>query len=157
MGKPATVDFDGPQGIVGSITDATDYTAYPSEPIIAATFNTDLTYEMGEAVGMEADKAGINGWYAPAMNIHRAAFSGRNFEYYSEDPVLSRRMAIAEVSGCSEKGLITTIKHFALNDEEMYNNDRSRVSVWVNEQAARKIYFKPFEMAVKNTPPSIKS
>ena len=157
VGKPATVDFDGPQGIVGSITDATEFTAYPSEPIIAATFNTDLTYDMGEAVGQEAATAGVNTWYAPAMNIHRAAFSGRNFEYYSEDPVLSGYMAIAEVSGCSEQGLITTIKHFALNDEEMYNNDRSRVSVWVNEQTMREIYLKPFEMAVKYARASLKS
>ena len=157
VGKPATVDFDGPQGIVGSITDSTEFTAYPSEPIIAATFNTELTYEMGEAVGQEAAAAGVNTWYAPAMNIHRAAFSGRNFEYYSEDPVLSGYMAVAEVSGCSEQGLITTIKHFALNDEEMYNNDRSRVSIWVNEQAMREIYLKPFEMAVKYARATLKS
>lgn len=150
VGKPATVDFDGPQGIVGSITDATEYTAYPSEPVIAATFNTGLTYRMGDAVGQEASAGGINGWYAPAVNIHRSAFSGRNFEYFSEDPVLSGYLAAAEISGCSDRGLITTLKHFALNDEEMYDNDRSRVSVWANEQAIREIYLKPFEIAVKN-------
>ena len=150
VNKPATVDFDGPQGIVGSIYDATEYTAYPSEPIIAATFNTDLTYDMGVAVGKEAANAGVNTWYAPASNIHRAPFSGRNFEYYSEDPVLAGYMLLAETEGCSSQGLITTLKHFALNDEEMYENDRSRVSVWVNEQALRETYLKPFEIAVKN-------
>lgn len=156
VSKPATVDFDGPQGIVGSITDATEFTAYPSEPIIAATFNVDLAYEMGDMVGQEATAAGINSWYAPAMNIHRSPFSGRNFEYYAEDPILSGYMAASEVSGCSDRGLITTIKHFALNDEEMYDNDRSRVSVWANEQAIREIYLKPFEMAVKNARMTLK-
>jgi beta-glucosidase len=149
IGKPTTVDFDGPQGIVGSITDNTEYTAYPCEPIIAATFNRDLAYALGEAVGQEAMFAGVNSWYAPAMNIHRSPFSGRNFEYFSEDPLLSGFMAAREVSGCSDQGLITTIKHYALNDEEMYDNDRSRVSVWANEQAMREIYLKPFEIAIK--------
>jgi beta-glucosidase len=150
IGKPATIDFDGPQGIVGSITDNTEYTAYPCEPIIAATFNRDLAYAMGEAVGQEAMFAGINSWYAPAMNIHRSPFSGRNFEYFSEDPLLSGFMAASEVSGCSDQGLITTIKHYALNDEEMYDNDRSRVCVWANEQAMREIFLKPFEIAIKD-------
>lgn len=150
VGKPATVDFDGPQGIVGSITDNLEYTAYPSEPIIAATFNVDLAYDMGHAVGQEALHAGVTSWYAPAMNIHRSPFSGRNFEYYSEDPTLSGMMATNVVSACSDQGLITTIKHFALNDEELYDNDRSRVSIWCDEQAMREIYLKPFEMAVKN-------
>lgn len=150
VNKPATVDFDGPQGIVGSISDSTEYTAWPCEPIIAATFNTDLTYEMGVAVGKEAASAGVNTWYAPAANIHRSPFSGRNFEYYSEDPVLSGYMLTAEVEGCSSQGLITTIKHFALNDEECYDNDRSRVSIWANEQAIREIYLKPYEMCVKD-------
>lgn len=156
VNKPATVDFDGPQGIVGSINDATEYTAWPCEPIIAATFNTSLAYEMGEAVGKEAANAGVNTWYAPAANIHRSPFSGRNFEYYSEDPILSGYMLTAEVEGCSSQGLITTIKHFALNDEECYDNDRSRVSIWANEQAIREIYLKPFEMCVKNARMNLK-
>lgn len=150
ISKPATVDYDGPQGIVGSITDSLEYTAYPSEPVVAATFNTDLAYEWGKAVGQEAMNAGVNSWYAPAMNIHRSPFSGRNFEYYSEDPFISGMMGAYEVSGCSDQGLITTIKHYALNDEECYDNDRSRVSIWCNEQAIREVYVKPFEMAVKN-------
>lgn len=157
VSKPATVDFDGPQGIVGSITDDLEYTAYPTEPVIAATFNVDLAYNMGDAVGQEAASAGINSWYAPAMNIHRSAFSGRNFEYYSEDPLLSGYMAIHEVFASANQGLICTIKHFALNDEEMYNNDRSRVSIWANEQAIREIYLKPFEMAVKYARMNLKS
>ncbi|MBT1170667.1 glycoside hydrolase family 3 protein [Bifidobacterium sp. SO4] len=156
ISKPATVDFDGPQGIVGSITDATEYTAYPTEPIIAATFNKDLAREMGDSVGQEAAAAGVNSWYAPAANIHRSPFSGRNFEYYSEDPVLSGLMLTSEVSGAADQGLITTIKHFALNDQEMYDNDRSRVATWANEQAMREIYLKPFEMAIKNVKTTVK-
>ena len=156
ISKPATVDYDGPQGIVGSITDSLEYTAYPSEPIVAATFNTDLAYAWGEAVGMEAMSAGVNSWYAPAMNIHRSPFSGRNFEYYSEDPYLSGMMGAYEVSGCSDQGLITTIKHFALNDEECYDNDRSRVAIWCNEQAIREVYVRPFEIAVKNAKMTLK-
>lgn len=156
VNKPATVDFDGPQGIVGSILDDTEYTAWPSEPVIAATFNTDLTYEMGVAVGKEAADAGVNTWYAPATNIHRSPFSGRNFEYYSEDPILAGYMLTAEVNGCSSQGLIITIKHFALNDEETYDNDRSRVSIWANEQAIREIYLKPFEMCVKDARMEVK-
>lgn len=156
VGKPATVDYDGPQGIVGSITDSFEYTAYPCKPILAATFNRDLAYNMGEAVGQEAISAGVNSWYAPAMNIHRSPFSGRNFEYYSEDPVLSGYMAASEVSGCSDQGLITTIKHYALNDQGLYNNDRSRVSTWCNEQAMREIYLKPFELAIKEARMTVK-
>ena len=156
ISKPATVDFDGPQGIVGSITDATEYTAYPTEPIIAATFNRDLAREMGDSVGQEAAAAGVNSWYAPAANVHRSPFSGRNFEYYSEDPVLSGYMLTSEVSGAAGQGLITTIKHFALNDQEMYDNDRSRVSTWANEQAMREIYLKPFEMAIKDVRMTVK-
>lgn len=151
VGKPASKDYDGPQGISGMITEnAARGAAYPSEPIIAATYNKALALEMGNAVGQEALAAGVNGWYAPAMDIHRSPFSGRNFEYYSEDPVLSGKMGAEVVSGTSAQGLVTTIKHFALNDEECYNNDRSRVTVWADEQTMREIYLKPFEIAVKS-------
>lgn len=156
ISKPATVDFDGPQGIVGSITDSKDYTAYPTGPILAATWNKELVREMGDSVGQEAASAGVNSWYAPAANIHRSPFSGRNFEYYSEDPVLSGYMLTYEVTGAANQGLITTMKHFALNDQEMYNNNRSRTATWVNEQAMRELYLKPFEMAIKNSRMTIK-
>ena len=151
VGKPATVDFDGPMGIVGSITDATEYEAFPCEPIVAATFNVRLAKDMGTSIGMEAAAGGVNGLYAPAMNIHRTAFGGRNFEYYSEDPTLSGYMGAYMISGASEQGLWTTAKHFALNEQEQYDNDRSRVSIWANEQAIREIYLRPFEIAVKTS------
>jgi beta-glucosidase len=156
IGKPATVDFDGPQGIVGSITDSTEFTAYPCAPIIASTFNLDLAYEMGEMVGQEALNAGINSWYAPAVNIHRSPFSGRNFEYYSEDARLSGLLAASVISGTGDQGLICTLKHFAMNDEELYDNDRSRVAIWANEQAMRETYLRSFEIAVKEARATLK-
>lgn len=148
VGKPATVELDGPSGIsafMGSIHG----TAYPSEVVMASTFHPELLYEFGQMIGDEALFYGVNGWYAPGMNIHRSPFGGRNFEYYSEDPVLSGKMATAVVSGTAEKGLYTFIKHFVLNDQET-NRVNNGISVWANEQAMREIYMKPFEMTVKD-------
>ena len=104
---------------------------------------------MGEMVGNEAIDNGVTGWYAPAMNIHRSPFGGRNFEYYSEDPLLSGIMGAAVTSGASGKGVYTTLKHFAVNEQET-NRINNGVSSWVNEQALREIYLKPFEYTVKN-------
>lgn len=153
VGKPATVEFDGPAGINSYMT-SVSCTAYPSEVVIASTFNADLVYEMGAMVGNEALANGITGWYAPAMNIHRSQFAGRNFEYYSEDPLLSGVMGAACVSGAASKGLYTTVKHFAVNDQEANRN--KGISAWVNEQALREIYLKPFEYTVKNSVQTIK-
>lgn len=94
-----------------------------------------------------ADEMDVSGWYAPAMNIHRSAFSGRNFEYFSEDPVLSGKMAAQAVIGAKEQGVYSFIKHFAFNDQEMNRNDM--LCTWSNEQALREIYLKPFEICVK--------
>lgn len=94
-----------------------------------------------------ADEMDVSGWYAPAMNIHRSAFSGRNFEYFSEDPVLSGKMAAQAVIGAKEHGVYSFIKHFAFNDQEMNRNDM--LCTWSNEQALREIYLKPFEICVK--------
>ena len=90
---------------------------------------------------------GVNGWYGPAMNIHRSAFSGRNFEYYSEDAVLSGEMAAQSVAAAQEKGVYCFLKHFALNDQELNRNNQ--LCVWANEQAIREIYLKAFELPVK--------
>lgn len=156
VSKPATVDFDGTMGIVGSITDSTEFTSYPTEPVVGSSFNVDVATAYGDAVAQDAEAGGVNGWYAPGLNLHRTPFSGRNFEYYSEDPVLSGYMAAYLISAASERGLIVNMKHFALNDEEMYDNDRSRVSIWCNEQAIRELYLKPFEMAIKDARSTLK-
>lgn len=155
IGKPATVDFDGPAGISSYMT-ALSSTAYPSEVVIASTYNTDLVYRMGVMVGNEGIANKVTGWYAPAMNIHRSPFAGRNFEYYSEDPLLSGIMGAACVSGASSKGMYCTIKHFAVNDQET-NRVNNGVSSWLNEQALREIYLKPFEYTVKNATQTIKA
>jgi beta-glucosidase len=149
ISKPATRDLDGPQGIADRRPDAFSYTAYPCAPIVASTFNLDLAYRMGETIGQEGIYDGLNTWYAPAINMHRSPFSGRNFEYYSEDALLSGKFAAHVISGAGDQGLICTLKHFALNDEELYDNDRSRVAVWANEQAMRENYLRAFEIAVK--------
>ena len=148
IGKPATEDYDGPAGINSYMT-SLSCTSYPSEVVIASTWNADLAYRMGVMVGNEAIDNGVTGWYAPAMNIHRSPFGGRNFEYYSEDPFLSGVMGAATVSGASSKGVYCTVKHFAVNDQET-NRVNNGVSSWVNEQAMREIYLRPFEYTVKN-------
>ncbi len=155
VGKPQTVDFDGPAGITSFMT-AVDATAFPSEVVIASTFNTDLAYEMGVMIGNEALDLGVNGWYAPAMNIHRNAFAGRNFEYYSEDPYISGKMGAYVVTGAATKGVYTSVKHYALNDQETNRVNSGGIATWANEQAIREIYLKPFEMTVKNATQKVK-
>ena len=146
IGKVATTDADGPAGFSSFFNDALNGTAFPCATMIAATWNKDLATARGNAIAEEANELGITGWYGPGMNIHRSPFSGRNFEYYSEDPVLSGKMAASEVAAAQSKGIICYIKHFALNDQE---TNRGGICTWSNEQAIREIYLKPFEMAVK--------
>ena len=146
VGKPATSDCDGPAGLSNFITGAYG-TAYPAEVLMAQTWNTVLIEEMGVAMGQEYQDANNYGWYGPAMNTHRNAFAGRNFEYYSEDGVLAGKMAVAEINGGATKGVYPYIKHFALNDQE--GNRCSFLLTWASEQTIREIYLKPFEMAVK--------
>ena len=145
VGKAVTIDIDGPAGL-NSLTSDISGVQYPSETLIAATFNQELAEEMGQVYAAEAHAHGVNGLYAPAANIHRTPFSGRNFEYYSEDPVLSGKMGAATVRGIHSLGICTYVKHFALNDQE---TNRSGVAVWSNEQAIREIYLKAFEIIVK--------
>lgn len=155
VGKPATVDFDGPAGINSYMT-SLSCTAYPSEVVIASTFNVELVRRMGEMVGNESIANQVNGWYAPAMNLHRSPFGGRNFEYYSEDPLLSGAMGAACVSGAASKGLYCTIKHFAVNDQETNRVNGGGISVWANEQALRELYLKPFEYTVKHASAAVR-
>ena len=145
--KTATTDSDGPLGISSMYSSDMLTVAFPCVPILSATFNDDLAYEMGSCVADQAEVNGVTCWYAPAMDTHRSAYGGRNFEYYSEDATLAAGMAAAEVSGATDKGLITVIKHFALNDQE---TNRDSVHTYSNEQAIREIYLRPFESAIKN-------
>lgn len=134
---------DGPAGI----RDAAGSIAYPGQTIMASTFNTDLIYQLGEAFGMEMQYLGYVGLYGPGANIHRNAFGGRNFEYFSEDSVLSGWILDAELRGLSDMGIITYTKHFALNDQE---RNRYGVCVWANEQSIREIYLKSFQYSIEN-------
>ncbi len=147
VGKSAYVEVDGPNG-VNNIMAGTTGTQYCAQSVLACTWNTDLAYEMGETFAQEAIAMGVSALYAPAMNIHRSPFSGRNYEYYSEDGVHSGKMAAAEVQGIQSQGVTTYCKHFAVNDQES-NRDSGGLLTWVNEQAMREIYLKPFELAVK--------
>lgn len=146
VSKIATTDDNGPQGFTQTLTGvSTCHCAYTDENIMAATYNVDLMEEVGRCIGNDMLDLGAAGLYGPAMNIHRTPYSGRNFEYYSEDGFLSGKIAAAEVKGIQSKGVYVYIKHYALNDSE--TNCRC-VSTWVNEQAIRELYLKPFEMAV---------
>lgn len=147
VGKVQTYDFDGPAGISSFFVKNSNGTAFPTATMIAATWNKELAEARGHGVGEEASQMGISGWYGPAMNIHRNAFAGRNFEYYSEDGVVSGAMAAAEIKGAMDKGVYTYMKHFALNDQETNRTDL--LLTWSTEQAVREIYLKPFEDAVK--------
>ncbi|RMI09265.1 beta-glucosidase [Cellulomonas triticagri] len=148
IGKPQTLEPDGPAGFSSFINSSINGVAYPSEFLIAQTWDVDLGARMGAMLGDEALSKGINGWYAPAMNLHRSPFAGRNFEYYSEDPYLSGVMATAVANGAATKGVYTTLKHFALNDQET-NRVNNGIATWATEQTIRELYLKPFEMAVK--------
>lgn len=146
VGKLSTIDCDGPASINNNFT-KTGSVGFPSAVMIANTWNTDLALAFGESIGKMADEMNVSGWYAPAMNTHRSAFAGRNFEYYSEDGVLSGKMAANAVIGAEKYGVYAYIKHFALNDQE--TNRTNMLLTWSNEQAIREIYLKPFETAVK--------
>lgn len=161
IGKPKTTEPDGPAGFTSfmAMSDATaivyDTCFYASECVVGATWNVELAEAMGNAVGNEAlignargDGRAYNGWYAPAANIHRSPFSGRNWEYYSEDGFLSGKMAANVVKGAGSKGVYTMMKHFVVNDQET-DRDSNGLITWLNEQAMREIYLRPFEIAVK--------
>lgn len=147
IGKERTVDIDGPAGLSTFMGASLKGCAYPTEVVIAATFNKNLAEKRGIMIGNESLELGVSGWYGPAMNLHRSEFSGRNFEYYSEDSFLSGKMGAMETKGAASRGLYAYIKHFALNDQE--TNRCDKIVTWSNEQAIREIYLKPFEMSVK--------
>ena len=146
IGKVQTYDCDGPASINNNFTGQGSI-GFAGTVLMASTWNTDTVYKFGSSIGRMADDLDVSGWYAPAMNIHRSAFSGRNFEYYSEDGVLSGKLAAQAVQGAEEHGVYAYIKHYALNDQE--TNRNSMLCTWANEQSIREIYLKPFELSVK--------
>lgn len=126
-------------------------TAFPSETTLAQSFNQNLLYEVGKAVGKEMKEFGISVWLAPALNIHRNPLCGRNFEYYSEDPIVSGKMAAAITSGVQSNGGVgVSIKHYCCNNQE---ENRMGVDEQVSERTLREIYLKGFKIAVQNSNP----
>ncbi len=158
IGKPRAVDYDGPSGLNEGGTSHEPYSiTYPSEVNLAASWDRENARLIGYFTGEDGLKADgsygnhqyngiISGWYAPAMNIHRTPFAGRNFEYYSEDGFMSGELALETSVACAEKGVYAYIKHFALNDQE---DHRQYAATFSNEQAIREIYLKPFQTCIE--------
>ena len=147
VGKVATSDCDGPAGLNNYVTGAAG-TTFPTEVLMAQTWSKELADKIGDAMGQEFANAENFGWYGPGMNIHRSAFAGRNFEYYSEDGIFSGKFASNQVNGAAKYGVYAYIKHFAANDQE--TNRCAFLMTYLNEQCLREIVLKPFEIVVKN-------
>ena len=156
-GVPRSYDCDSPYGFYGFQLKVSSYPHniwYCGAPMVSATFNLGLAEELGNAFGEEAwnfkqnDGQPITGLYGYGTNTHRSAFGGRNYEYYSEDPVLAGKFAATESGKASEKGLITFMKHYCLNDQET-NRQNNGYCAWCNEQAFREIYNRSFEIYMK--------
>lgn len=144
--KAMAVDMDGAEGLHNLTNDKTG-NQYTITVVLASTWNEELATEFGEVFGDECLVEGVSGLYAPSMNTHRSPFGGRAFEYYSEDGVLSGKLAAAQIRKMQEKGLTVYIKHYFLNDQE--TNRQNTVHTWATEQAIREIYARPFEISVK--------
>lgn len=171
IGKPYSRDTDGPKGWTGNYTDTNDrFNYFSSEPMIAATFNDDLLYQMGEVIGEQGLWGNstvsngmvysYTGWYAPGMNIHRSPFDGRVTEYYSEDPFLTGSLAASVSQGAKSKGCYITLKHFAFHNDGggamsyrfgpiSTGTGMDGLSAWMTEQTAREVYLKGYQKAVE--------
>ena len=145
IGKTATKDENGPQGLTAALTGGASAMCYTSEDVMAATFNVDLINEVGKCIGEDCLAMGYSGLYGPGINMHRTAYSGRNFEYYAEDPFIAGTICAAEVNAIQSKGVYVYLKHVALNDSE---SSRRGVNTWLNEQAAREIYLEVADKAI---------
>ncbi len=157
IGLPRTNVADGPVGWVCFMDSTTFYgtCSYVAQSVVASTWNQKLIEEFGISVGNEGlagnekgDGMPYSGWYAPGANTHRSPFGGRNFEYYSEDPLLAGKAAAAQIKGVRSRGVFAFIKHFAVNDQETHRSSGGDCS-WLTEQSLREIYLRPFEIAVK--------
>ena len=152
VNAPGARDENGPQGLTAAIFGSglgdVEPTAFPSEDVMAATFNTELMYQVGSMIANNCLAADVVCLYGPGANIHRTPYGGRNFEYYAEDGFLAGEIGGAEIQGIQDKGIDVVMKHFALNDCEQ---ERLGQAVWVGEQAAREIYLKAFQKPLEES------
>lgn len=149
INKPETSDKDGPAGLNSVAGHFALGPTYPCGLIIAQTWNKDLARDKGRALAIDCYNNNIVGWYGPGNNIHRTPFGGRNFEYYSEDPILSSSICREETVAVAEKGIFVYLKHFAMNNQEIHREKESGLCTYSNEQAIREIYLKAFEDVIK--------
>lgn len=145
VGKLFTRDLDGPAQI-GSFNAMVTGTGFSNPVVLAQTFNQELSYQYGLTVGAEASALGVDGWYAPGVNLHRSAFGGRNYEYYSEDSYLTGIMAAKTVEGSLDAGTYVYAKHFVVYDQDSM---RDGCYIWMTEQTLREIYLKPFQIIIQ--------
>lgn len=149
IGKKLLLENDGPAGMNRHNMEAekrTDWTMFAMPATLGTSWNTTLAYSFGKSVATEGVAVGVYGWYAPGANMQRSPFGGRNSEYYSEDAILSGKMAASTSKGSTSMGMNTYIKHFAVNDQE---SNRSGLRTYLTEQTLREVYLKPFELTVK--------
>jgi len=152
VGKPITRDLDGPAQFGGFIAQSGGSgcgLGWPNPVTLAQTWDAELAHQYGLLIAEEAAQLGYDGWYAPATNLHRSPLDGRNYEYYSEDPLISGIMCGEEVAGAKEAGVYCYVKHFIANDSESYIY-RDSVYTWMTEQTLRELYLEPFRMLVED-------
>lgn len=149
IGKPRYLEYDGPSGFnrtnMSPNVPGSKFTALPAENLVGQTWNKYLSYQAGQIIGLDGQNFGINGIYAPCVNLHRDSLAGRNYECYSEDAVISGQLAAAFIKGAKSNGVHCYLKHLALYDSNPYTDKR----VWLTEQNFRENYLRPFEIAIK--------
>ena len=150
LGVPAVPTADGPAGLRLNTETGITTTCFPCATLLAATWDEELVYEVGSAAAAEIRENNIGVWLAPALNIHRNPLCGRNFEYFSEDPVLAGRQAAAEIKGIQSQKVAVSMKHFACNNKEP---NRFGCDSRISERALREIFLKVFEIATKEADP----
>ncbi len=149
VGKPRCTDKDGPAGFNNNVTNpgkSSPYTLFPSESLLGCSFSKNIAYNVGVAQGKIGSSLGINGWYGPGANLHRSAYDSRNYEYFSEDSVLSGKLAANVIVGAKENNVYCYMKHFCVSEA---GQNPTNVNTWLTEQALRECYLRPFEIAVK--------
>lgn len=151
VGKTFCRDKDGPAGFNNSVDDALEaksdqYTLFCSESLTGCSFSKEIAYSIGEAQAKIAKSVGFQGWYGPGVNLHRSVYNSRNYEYYSEDAVLSGKLAASTISAAYENNMYCYLKHFAVSEAGI---NPKYLNTWLTEQTLRESYLRPFEIAVK--------